>query len=168
MPDAPDPAWAKVYRSFDAISPWDAGRYRDDAGMDRLRKSVWEGDLAESKDLGKGYMPTAFPGSRGTTCARTAGSNENCPPQGRVILAAVRHLQGAWSPHRLRRDVRRGQRGDRNLQGADTMPSEILRDLRGLAADWYLKLTGAATRMIRGEAPLSETIPESLPFPNKQ
>ena len=26
-----DPAWTKVYRSFDAISPWDAGRYRDDA-----------------------------------------------------------------------------------------------------------------------------------------
>ena len=34
-----DPAWAKVYRSFDAISPWDAGRYRDDASMDHIRKT---------------------------------------------------------------------------------------------------------------------------------
>ena len=33
----------------------------------------------------------------------------------------------------------------------------------GLPADWYLKLTGAATRMIRGEIPLSEKIPEKLP-----
>ncbi len=52
----------EVYRSFDAISPWDAGRYRDDASMDRIRKQVWEGDLAELKATGKGYMPTAFPG----------------------------------------------------------------------------------------------------------
>jgi hypothetical protein len=32
----------------------------------------------------------------------------------------------------------------------------------GLPSDWYLKLTGAATKMIRGEAPLSERIPDKL------
>ncbi|MHB1033568.1 MAG: hypothetical protein ACYC35_06500 [Pirellulales bacterium] len=32
----------------------------------------------------------------------------------------------------------------------------------GLPADWYLKLTGAATRMIRGEMPPSEKMPEKL------
>ena len=35
----------------------------------------------------------------------------------------------------------------------------------GLPSDWYLKLTGAAARMIRGEAPLSQTIPTPLPTP---
>jgi hypothetical protein len=35
----------------------------------------------------------------------------------------------------------------------------------GLPSDWYLKLTGAATRMIRGELPLSWTIPGDFPFP---
>src|SRR3569833_304721 len=54
--------WPKVYRSFDALSPWDAGRYRDDAGRDSFRISVWEPDLAELKVKGSGYMPTAFPG----------------------------------------------------------------------------------------------------------
>jgi len=32
----------------------------------------------------------------------------------------------------------------------------------GLPSDYYLRLTGAATRMIRGETPLSEWIPEKL------
>jgi len=32
----------------------------------------------------------------------------------------------------------------------------------GLPSDYYLRLTGAATRMIRGETPLSEKIPEKL------
>jgi hypothetical protein len=35
----------------------------------------------------------------------------------------------------------------------------------GLPSDWYLKLTGAATRMIRGDAPLTESIPENLSAP---
>jgi len=37
----------------------------------------------------------------------------------------------------------------------------------GLPSDWYLKLTGAATQMIRGEAPWSEKIPARLPFPGE-
>ncbi len=37
----------------------------------------------------------------------------------------------------------------------------------GLPSDWYLRLTGAATRMIRGETPLSEKIPENLAVPKQ-
>ena len=33
----------------------------------------------------------------------------------------------------------------------------------GLPSDYYLKLTGAATKMIRGDAPLSMTVPAELP-----
>ena len=33
----------------------------------------------------------------------------------------------------------------------------------GLPPDYYLRLTGAATRMIRGDAPLTEKVPEALP-----
>jgi hypothetical protein len=33
-------------------------------------------------------------------------------------------------------------------------------DYEGMGADWYLKLTGAATQMIRGDAPHSAKILE--------
>ena len=36
-----------------------------------------------------------------------------------------------------------------------------------LPSDGYLKLTGAATRMIRGDAPLSATIPKNLHGPRE-
>ena len=39
--------------------------------------------------------------------------------------------------------------------------------MRDCRTDWYLKLTGAATRMIRGEIPLTKTIPVKLPSPKK-
>jgi hypothetical protein len=32
----------------------------------------------------------------------------------------------------------------------------------GLPSDWYLRLTGAASRMIRNQDPVSETIPRQL------
>jgi hypothetical protein len=75
----PEPEWTKIYRMFDAISPWDAGRYRDDASMDRQRKEVWEGDLAELKRLGLGYMPTAFPGFSWDNLRRTTPGTSMIP-----------------------------------------------------------------------------------------
>jgi hypothetical protein len=35
----------------------------------------------------------------------------------------------------------------------------------GLPSDWYLRLTGAATRMIHNEIPLLKSIPNALPTP---
>jgi hypothetical protein len=35
----------------------------------------------------------------------------------------------------------------------------------GMPSDWYLKLTGAATLMMRGKLSLSKKIPAELPFP---
>ena len=34
----------------------------------------------------------------------------------------------------------------------------------GTGSDWYLKLTCAATQMIRDDAPHSAEIPEKMPF----
>jgi hypothetical protein len=57
-----DPRWAPVYRSFDAISPWSVGRFRDDEGMRRFYAEQVVGDLEETRSLGIGYMPVVFPG----------------------------------------------------------------------------------------------------------
>ena len=84
-----DAGWAEVYRSFDAISPWDAGRYRDDASMDRIRNQVWEGDLAELKASGKGYMPTAFPGFSWDNMRRM-------PPGSRPVSGSSKMITRGW------------------------------------------------------------------------
>jgi hypothetical protein len=55
-------AWAKVYRSFDVISPWSVGRFSDEAGADRFASDIVEADVAETRRLGLRYMPVAFPG----------------------------------------------------------------------------------------------------------
>jgi hypothetical protein len=163
-----DPAWAPVYRMFDAISPWDAGRFKDDAGMDRVRAASWEGDLAELKGLGLGYMPTAFPGF--------SWDNLRQKPPGTTTIP---RRKGAfyWRQFAIFRSL--GIRSvfvgmfDEVNEGTaiykvanQTPVGKNFVTYEGLPTDWYLRLTGAATRMIRGDAPLAETIPENPPGPS--
>ena len=166
----PDAGWAKVYRMFDAISPWDAGRYRDQASMDRMRKEVWERDLAELKGLGIGYMPTLFPGFSWDNLRRTKPG---------TTMIARRKGEFYWRQFAIFkalgvRTVFVGMFDEVNEATAiykvsNRVPvGQYFVTYEGLQSDWYLKLTGAATQMIRGESPLSEKIPEKLPFPREQ
>jgi hypothetical protein len=162
-----DPAWARVYRMFDAISPWDAGRYRDDASMDHVRREVWERDLAELRPSGIGYMPTAFPGFSWDNLRRTKPGT-----------TAIPRRKGAfyWRQFKIFRELGvktvfvgmfdEVDEGTAIFKASNQLPvGPHFADYEGLPSDWYLKLTGAGTRLIRGEAPPSEQIPDRLPFP---
>ena len=160
----PDAAWTAVYRSFDAISPWDAGRYRDDASMDRIRKAVWEPDLADLKASGKGYMPTAFPGFSWDNLRRARpGSTAILRRQGEFYwrqFAIFRELGVRTVFVGMFDEV---DEGTAIYKVADKTPvGRHFVTYEGRPSDWYLKLTGAATRMIRGEIPLSEKIPKAI------
>jgi hypothetical protein len=165
----PEAAWAKVYRSFDAISPWNAGRYRDDASMDRVRQAVWEGDLTELRDLDKGYMPTAFPGFSWDNLRQTE------PGQ---TMIARRKGEFYWRQFAIFKTLGiqtvfvgmfdEVDEGTAIYKVSNRTPvGKYFVTYEGLPSDWYLKLTGAATRMIRGDAPLAEKIPEKMPFPKE-
>jgi hypothetical protein len=164
-----DPAWPKVYRMFDSISPWDAGRYRDNAGMDRVRTNVWEGDLAELKGLGIGYMPTAFPGF--------SWDNLRQKPPGTTTIAR-RKGEFYWRQFAIFKEL--GIRSvfvgmfDEVNEGTaiykvanQTPVGRNFVNLEGLPTDWYLRLTGAATRMIRDQAPPSASVPDQIPLQGK-
>jgi hypothetical protein len=165
----PEAAWANVYRSFDAISPWNAGRYRDDASMDRVRQAVWEGDLAELKHLGKGYMPTAFPGFSWDNLRQT--------PPGKTMIAR-RKGEFYWRQFAIFKKLGiqtvfvgmldEVDEGTAIYKVSNQTPvGKYFVTYEGLPSDWYLKLTGAATRMIRGDAPLTDKIPKEILSPKE-
>jgi hypothetical protein len=162
-------AWSKVYRMFDSISPWDAGRYRDDAGMDRVRADVWEGDLAELKGTGTGYMPTAFPGFSWDNLRRTRPGTTTIPRRkGEFYWRQFAIFKALGIRTLFVGMFDEVNEGTAIYKVANEVPvGEHFVTNEGLPTDWYLRLTGAATRMIRGDAPLSEKIPENLPGPVK-
>jgi hypothetical protein len=164
-----DPEWNKVYRMFDSISPWDAGRYRNDESMDTIRTNCWEPDLAELKTLGIGYMPTAFPGFSWDNLQRKPPGTTTIPRR----KGEFYWRQFAIFKELGIRSVFVGMFDEVNEGTAiykianNTPVGENFITLNGLPSDWYLRLTGAATKMIRNETPLSPTIPDDLPPPQK-
>jgi hypothetical protein len=156
-----DPEWPKVYRSFDAISPWDAGRYRDNASMDNIRKEVWEADLTELKPLEIGYMPTAFPGFSWDNLRQT--------PPGKTIIP--RHKgEFYWRQFAIFRElgIRTVFVGMFDEVNEGTAIYKVANDIpvgkyfvtsEGLPTDWYLRLTGEGTKLLRGERKNQKTIP---------
>jgi hypothetical protein len=135
--------------------------------MDRLRAASWEGDLAELKGLGIGYMPTAFPGFSWDNLRRKPPGTTTIPRRKGEFywrqFAIFRALEV--------RTVFVGMFDEVNEATAiykvanQTPVGQNFVTYEGLPTDWYLRLTGAATRMIRHEDPLSETIPEPLSGP---
>jgi hypothetical protein len=160
-------AWAKVYRMFDSISPWDAGRYRDNASMDHIRKHVWEGDVAELTKAEIGYMPTAFPGFSWDNLRRATPGKTMIPRRkGEFYWRQFAIFKALGIRTVFVGMFDEVDEGTAIYKVSNEIPvGKYFVTYEGLPSDWYLKLTGAATRMIRGEAPLSQTIPTPLPSP---
>jgi hypothetical protein len=165
----PGAEWNKVYRSFDSLSPWDAWRYSDDGSMNRMRKTVWQPDLVELRRLGMGYMPTALPGF--------SWDNLQQLPPGKAQIPR-RKGEFYWRQFAIFkslgiRTVFVGMFDEVNEGTAifkvsnQTPVGKYFLNYEGLPSDWYLKLTGAATAMIRGDAPLSQNIPTNLSNPKE-
>jgi hypothetical protein len=147
-----DPAWAAVYRSFDVISPWAVGRFRDAAGAGRFYADTVAGDLEETRRLGIGYMPVMFPGFSWHNMNPSAAINQIPRRAGRFFWDQIDRAlsQGA--------DMLYGAMLDevdestamfklaRTAQDAPAEPDTVTLDADGTAvpADWYLRLAREA------------------------
>jgi hypothetical protein len=162
-----NPAWAKVYTTFDVISPWAVGRYGTLAGADSFKSKQIVPDMATLKGTNVAYMPVVFPGF----------SWANLKPG--ALLNQIPRLGGAFYWRQAYNAISAGAtmlyvamfdevdegtamfklaptKAELPLQG-QFVPLNI--DGQKLPADWYLRLGGETSRMMRGVAPLTTTIP---------
>ena len=57
-----DAEWARIYRSFDVLSPWIVGRLKTEAEADRFVQETMAPDIKELQKFGIEYMPVLYPG----------------------------------------------------------------------------------------------------------
>ena len=57
----PDPGWPAVFRSFDVVSAWPVGRFRDEAGARKWMENVIIPDMKECARIGIDYIPAIYP-----------------------------------------------------------------------------------------------------------
>jgi hypothetical protein len=161
-----DPAFATVYQSFDILSPWTVGRYIDTASADAYNTSHIVPDLAAAKAAGVDYLPVVFPGFSWKNL--NAGPLNQIPRKGgtfywhqidNAIGSGVSMLYGAMFD-----EVDEGTALFKVAPNAASEPAQgsyvpLDADGQTLPSDWYLRLTGAASDVLRGKSPRSGTIP---------
>lgn len=161
-----DPAWAAVFRSFDIISPWSVGRYGDIAGADNFQQNLIVPDMAEAAANGREYMPVIFPGFSWFNL--NAGPLNQIPRNGGTFywrqaynakLSGCNMIYGAMFD-----EVDEGTAMYKLAPTANELPAQgsfvpLNIDGDSLPSDWYLRLAGEASKLLRGDIPLQNTIP---------
>ncbi len=162
-----DPAWAAVYRRYNVINPWLVGRFADDAGVDNYRTHVLVGDLAEAARVGADYMPVVWPGFSRSNLMPGQALNQ-IPRRGGAFwwkqLSTYQSAGCSMFFGAMFDEVDEGTAMFKIAAHHADAPSDasfltLDADGMNLPSDWYLRLAGAGSQMIRGEIPRTTTVP---------
>lgn len=162
-----DPAWAAVYRRFPVINPWMVGRFATDTDVQSYRRTVVDGDIAEARRVGADYMPVVFPGFSWAHLMPANPINQIPRRGGAFLWRQLFEFSSAGSTMMFGAmfdEVDEGTAMFKLARTAADAPRELqwlTLDIDGTAlpSDWYLRLLGEGTRMLRGEIPRTATIP---------
>ena len=161
-----DPAWADFYCALDVISPWTVGRYRSDMEVDLYKLTMMQ-DMAAATECGAEYMPVVFPGTAFHNENHSNLFNDTPRRGGNLYWRQVYNAVSIGAPmiyNAMFDEVDEDTAMYKIAATKDDQPvgvDLVSMDTDGykLPNDWYLRLAGAATQMLRGEIPLAKNIP---------
>jgi hypothetical protein len=159
-------AWTAAYHAFDVISPWSVGRYSTLSGIDSFELNQIIPDLLDANSHGLDYMPVIFPGFSWYNL--NAGPLNQIPRNGGTFYwhqvydfmsAGCTMLYGAMFDEMNEGTsmLKMAPTAAQLPTSASLVPLNI--DGQTLPSDWYLRLAGQASSMLRGDIPLQSQIP---------
>jgi hypothetical protein len=151
-----EPEWAHVYRSFDVISPWTVGRFRDDDGVERFYREHVATDLIETRRAGLEYMPVTFPGFSWRNMNPDAGFNQIPRRGGRFFWRQVEQALASGATmlfSAMFDEVDEGTAMFKIASTARDAPAGVTTvtldaDGEPLPSDWYLQLAREAQKRL--------------------
>lgn len=166
----PDPALHELLQLADVISPWTPGRYRTPEAAAAHATTVWQPDLAWCRERRIDYLPVAYPGF----------SWHNMKPE--APLDAIPRLGGRFYWSQIAAAQRAGadmlyvamfdevDEATAIFKATNTPPVGPGDNVKfigyeGLPSDHYLRLTGLAARLFRGDATAEAEAARLLPPP---
>lgn len=148
-----DPALLDILKTADIISPWTVGRYSNIAEAGKYAENVLKPDLAWCRQQGIGYMPVVFPGF---SWHNMKGGEFNEIPrlQGQFLWSQFLNAKKAGASMVYVAMFDEVDEGTAIFKCANDVPvgekSKFV-TFNGLTNDFYLKLVGQGTKLIRGE-----------------
>ncbi|MBK8090685.1 MAG: xylosidase/arabinosidase [Verrucomicrobiaceae bacterium] len=163
---APDARLHQVLGKADIISPWAVGRYHDEKSASHMITSIHTADAAWCQARGKDYLPVIFPGFSWANLMKMRGKEAK--------LDQVPRHGGRFLWHQAQQRMQLGSRmlyvamfdeldeGTAIFKTASTVPVGTVGFVTEptLPSDHYLWLTGQIGRILRGEMPLPDAMPE--------
>jgi hypothetical protein len=155
---APDPALHDLLRMADVVSPWTVGRFGDDRGIARHAEKFLAPDLAWCAAAKLDYLPVVFPGFSWRNMNRRPGVKfDQIPRRGGEFfwnqITSVKRSGATMLYVAMFDEVDEATAIFKTT--SDTPDAGDVRFIseKGVPADRYLILTGAAGKLLRGELP---------------
>ena len=162
---ATKPGFLDAYATADLVQPWAVGAVASDAQVDQHFAGVVKQDIAWTKARGIAYQRVVYPGFGWSNW--NGGSKNQIPRRAGAFFwrQAYRVREAGISAFIAMFDeYDEGTAIAKAAEDASMAPTGqyfLTLDADGtrVSSDFYLRLAGAATRMIEGQAPWSSTIP---------
>jgi len=156
-----DPELHKVLLMADVLSPWSVGRFGDLPGVQSHAKTYWEQDIVWAREHNIDYMPVVFPGF---SWHNLKGGKLGSIPRldGQFLWSQVVASKKADADMLYIAMFDELDEGTAIFKCSNNPPSSDgskFLTLDGLPSDFYLRLAGQAGKLLRGEIPLTGTIP---------
>ena len=156
-----DPALLEVIKAADIVSPWTVGRYTSPASATEYSKVLLAGDLAWCRERQKDYLPVVFPGFSWHNLK--GGPLDQIPRRrGEFLWAQFCGAQRAGASMlyvAMFDEMNEGTAIFKCSNGVPVGKDSKFVTYDGLPSDFYLKLVGAGTKMLRGEIPVTDQLP---------
>lgn len=147
-----DPALHDVIAAADIVSPWVVGRLRNTNDVARHAARELTPDLAWCAERRLDYMPVAFPGFSWHNMYGKA-LNDIPRQHGRFLWSQITAAKGAGATMLYIAMFDEVDEGTAIFKCTNTPPDGNFVTYEGLPSDYYLRLAGAAAKMLRGELP---------------
>ena len=157
--------YANVYDAFNMISPWSVGRFNNTAGIESFKSSYLVPDLAYCQSKGIDYQPVLFSGFSWSNWHAGSENKKNEIPRnkGAFFWQQFYNIKSLNIPSAYIAMFDEYDEGTNILKMADSflaIPANqyfVTSSADGtfISSDFYLRLAGKATKVIKGLEPLT-------------
>ncbi len=155
--------WSQVFRRFDIISPWNVGNVTEIDGQKQAATDSWKTDISEAEQAGMEYLPVIYPGFSWMNLKGKRAAIATIPRLGgkffwrQFVIARELDLDMAYVAMFDEVDE-----GTAIFKVSNTPPIQTpFVTYEGLPSDWYLRLTGEGSKLIRRERKAELALPIS-------
>lgn len=159
-----DPELHTLLALADVISPWTVGRYRPPDEAAGHAEKTWKPDIAWCGERRIDFLPVVFPGF---SWHNMHGGPLDAIPrlQGRFLwsqFTAAKRAGAAMIYVAMFDEVDEGTAIFKCVNDPPAGGESKFVSYEGLPPDFYLRLTGAGARLLRGELPITDGLPDLL------